>query len=46
MILIGLALVVFPGKYKLERWLISREPVSKSANWLLEKGNKEHLVIE
>lgn len=44
-ILIGVVLIDFPGKYKFQRWLISRKPVLKSANWLREKGHKEPLRI-
>lgn len=44
-ILIGLTLVNFPGKYKFEKWLISREPVLKSANWFRKKGGREPLSI-
>lgn len=44
-ILIGVILIDFPGKYKFQRWLISREPVLKSVNWLREKGNRESLIV-
>jgi len=40
-IVIGLMLVNFPGKYRLERWLVSRKPLFNSINWLRKKsGNK------
>ncbi|MBL4573894.1 MAG: hypothetical protein JKY86_12590, partial [Gammaproteobacteria bacterium] len=42
---IGLVLIDFPRKYRLQRWLISREPVFKSANWLREKGGKKPLIV-
>ncbi len=45
-ILIGVVLIDFPGKYKFQRWLISREPVHKSANWLRKQGGKEPLSLE
>ena len=45
-ILIGVVLIDFPGKYRFQRWLISREPVFKSVNWLREKGAKTPLRIE
>lgn len=45
-ILIGVVLIDFPGKYKFQRWLISRDPVLKSANWLRKKGEKEPLRLE
>ena len=44
-ILIGVMLIDFPGKYRFQRWLISREPVLRSANWLREKGDKKPLVV-
>ena len=45
-ILIGLLLMNFPGKYRLERWLVSREPVLHSVNWLRSRRNKPALVID
>lgn len=45
-ILIGVILIDFPGKYSFQRWLISREPVLKSVNWLRKKGGKKQLVVE
>lgn len=44
-ILIGVVLIDFPRKYRFQRWLISREPVFKSANWLRKKGDKEPLRV-
>lgn len=44
-ILIGVILIDFPRKYRFQRWLISREPVLKSVNWLREKGNRESLIV-
>lgn len=44
-ILIGIILIDFPGKYRFQRWLISREPVFKSANWLRQKGHKKPLIV-
>ena len=31
---VGLLLVDFPGKYRLERWLVTRQQVWRSINWL------------
>lgn len=36
-ILVGLMLMNFPGKYRLERWLVQRPGVLKSLNWLRRK---------
>lgn len=33
-ILIGVAVMEFPGKYTLERWLITRPGVLKTINWI------------
>lgn len=44
-ILIGVLLIDFPGKYKVQRWLISRDGVLKSVNWLREKGDKKPLIV-
>lgn len=39
-ILIGLSLVDFPGKYRLERYLVTRSPVLRSLNWLRRRTGK------
>lgn len=33
-IFVSLTLMNFPGKYRLERWAISRRPVFRSINWI------------
>lgn len=43
-ILMGLALTNFPGKYRAERWLISRKPVFRCANWVRRKANTPKLL--
>ena len=44
-ILMGLLLMDFPGKYRLERWLISRRPIYKSVNWLRGKSGRRPIRI-
>jgi len=44
-IMIGLMLINFPGKYRLERWLVSRKPILKSINWLREKSGHKPLRL-
>ncbi len=44
-ILIGLGLVNFPGKYKLERYLVTKTGVLKGMNWLRKKANKPPLRV-
>jgi hypothetical protein len=40
-IAIGLMLVDFPGKYRLERWLATRPRVWQSINWLRRRAGGE-----
>ena len=44
-IFIGLILSNYPGKYKLERKLISIPSIFKMVNWLRNKSNKPPLDI-
>jgi len=44
-IILGLMLINFPGKYRLERWLMSRKPILKSANWLRKKAGYRALIV-
>ena len=44
-IIIGLFLMNFPGKFKLERKLISMPKVLKSLNWIRAKANKDPFVL-
>ena len=39
-ILIGITLLSFPGKYRLERWVVTRKPVLRSVNWLRRRAGK------
>lgn len=43
--LLGLIMVDFPGKYRLERWFVRHKTVLRSINWLREKGNKAPIRI-
>lgn len=40
-LLVGLLLMNFPGKYWLERWLVTRKGVMRGMNWLRRKGGRE-----
>jgi hypothetical protein len=42
-IAVGLMLVDFPGKFRLERWLATRGPVWRSINWLRKRAGHEAL---
>ena len=44
-IVIGLFLMNFPGKYKLERALVSRPKVLNSLNWIRAKAQKPPLIV-
>jgi archaellum biogenesis protein FlaJ (TadC family) len=39
-ILVGLLLMNFPGKYRLERWLVQRPGVLRSLNWLRKRHGR------
>jgi hypothetical protein len=43
-IAVGLMLVDFPGKYRLERWLATRRPVWRSINWLRKRAGRAPLA--
>ena len=40
-IITGILLVDFPGKYRVERWLVTRPAVWRSINWLREQAGRE-----
>ena len=42
-IAVGLMLVDFPGKFRWERWLVTRRPVWRSINWLRRRAGREPL---
>ena len=44
--LIGLSLVPFPGKSKIEQSLLSRKSVKVSLNWIRVKANKEPFIFD
>ncbi len=45
-ILVGILLVDFPGKYRLERWVVARGPVLQSINWLRRRAGRPPLLLE
>ena len=45
-IVIGVVLLDFPSKYRLEGWLVRRPGVRNSINWLRRKHGKEPLRFE
>ena len=44
-ILAALALLDFPGKRKLEMWILHRPTVMKSINWLRKRAGREPLLF-
>jgi hypothetical protein len=44
-ILIGVTMLDFPGKFWLERWIVSRGPVLKSINWLRGRKGRGPLLL-
>ena len=44
-LVLGLFLVEFPGKYRVERWIVSRAGVLRALNWVREKRGAEPLVV-
>lgn len=43
-ILIGIMLMNFPGKHKLQRWIVNRPSVFRSINWLRRRMGRAPLV--
>ena len=43
-LLIGLLLMNFPGKYRLERWLVMRPGVLRGLNWLRGRRGQDPFV--
>jgi hypothetical protein len=42
---IGLMLTDFPGKDRLELWLVRKPPIGKALNWIRKKSGHEPLII-
>ena len=45
-IVVGLVLLDFPGKYRLQSWLIHKRFVHRPINWLRAKRGREPLKLE
>ncbi len=45
-ILVGLMLLNFPGKYRLEQWLVRLPPVIRGINWIRLRSGRKPLVVE
>ncbi len=44
-IVAGIMLLNFPGKFKLEKWIVSRRPVLRAINWTRRRAGKDPLVF-
>lgn len=44
-IVVGVSLVNFPGKYRLERYLVSRRVILKALNWVRQRAGKPHFQV-
>jgi archaellum biogenesis protein FlaJ (TadC family) len=45
-LLIGLMLIDLPGKYRFEKWLVSRKRIASGINWLRRRAGREPLEVE
>ncbi len=43
--LVGLMLLDFPGKFRLERWFLSRAAVLAGVNWIRRRAGRPELVV-
>jgi hypothetical protein len=43
-IAVGLILTDFPGKFRLQRWIVTRPSVWRSINWLRKRAGREQLT--
>ena len=44
--LIGVVLLDFPGKYRLQRWVVGHKPVLRSINWLRRRREREPIALD
>jgi hypothetical protein len=45
-ILIAFTLLDFPGKFRLQRWVVTRKGVLSSINWVRQRMGEESLLLE
>lgn len=44
-IVLGLMLINFPGKFRLERWLIQRRNIHRPINWIRHKRGRDPIEV-
>ncbi|MBU1048874.1 hypothetical protein KKG90_02505 [Candidatus Bipolaricaulota bacterium] len=45
-LVIAFMLLDFPGKFRLQRWIVSRKGVLDSINWMRKRMNEEPLLLD
>jgi hypothetical protein len=45
-LLVGFLMVDFPGKYRLEKWLVRRRYVLQPLNWIRRRAGRDPLQVE
>ncbi len=46
MMLVGIMLMNFPGKRRLERWCISRPRILRGINWIRRRNNRPPMILD
>jgi len=46
MLLAGFMLLDFPGKYRLEKWLVARPSILHTVNWLRQRSGYRPLTVQ
>ena len=44
--LVALTLLDFPGKFRIERWIVARRPLLGTINWLRQRAGRTPLALE
>ena len=42
---VGVMLIDFPGKFRLERWLAARRPLMRALNWMRRRAGRPPLQV-
>ena len=45
-LLIALTLLDFPGKFRMQQWLVGRKGVLQSINWVRQRAGQDPLILE
>lgn len=45
-IIAAIVIADFPGKYRLERWIVSHRSLRRSINWLRQRAGRQPLVVD